>query len=540
MVKDVTRIRRESVLLAYARADESWAQWLTAELGAEYFQLVDSSAIGGSAFRSVAALWLLYSSASAGASWLADDVTSARRARKPIRLIRLDDSPLPHLPSGTRRSDLRRGGPTRQSVSRLTTSLRRDAGGEASPSPRHRRPPEGAALGGIGETAGEPEPVLEVAPERHFPIPPVPPAPLVRRAAVREMLAMGLGTDGRSQPILLNLFGPASSGKSTVAAMVVDDCHQEFSDVAWSSGGRVRAALLELTRALDASDTRRADQRMLLVADDIDASAAASLASDAPTMIDILAISKTPIENRGGRERRLEFVQVTPLIDEDEARAFVRSVLPDAASEQVERIVSATGRDIVLLATVRSSQRSWSSGEADGVVKVSNATLRAMDGEYLLDTNNPRVIADWERAFVRLSTGSEISLGTFRRGSWFRKWSRSPGARQAAAGAARAVEVAALVGPESEANRNNAEAIARLIEASAEVPNLVVCSGSIVLVKFMDDNGTPCVVSETLTPTQLRAFKADGARLQEPSKALTFLAGLREDPPAQLESGAPS
>ena len=51
------------------------------------------------------------------------------------------------------------------------------------------------------------------------------------------------------------------------------------------------------------------------------------------------------------------------------------------------------------------------------------------------------------------------------------------------------LEVAALARPESDANRNNAEAIVRLIDAFAAIPDLVMIFGSVVLVKATDDRG---------------------------------------------------
>ena len=141
-----------------------------------------------------------------------------------------------------------------------------------------------------------------------------------------------------------------------------------------------------------------------------------------------------------------------------------------------------------------------------------------------------RLIADWERAFAQLSIDdTRIELAAFGRGSWWREWFRSERAKQTVDSAERALEVAALGVPESEANRSNAEAIAKLAEGAANVSSAVIISGSIVFVKLTDADGLSTIAAETLTATQLKEFRSQRGRLQQPASALQYLESVGTD-----------
>ena len=71
-------------------------------------------------------------------------------------------------------------------------------------------------------------------------------------------------------------------------------------------------------------------------------------------------------------------------------------------------------------------------------------------------------------------------------------------------------------------NLANAQAIARLLEASALIPNMVVKSGSVLFIKVTDAMGSR-VCSVTLTATQLRVFEESTHLLSDPQRALAFL-----------------
>jgi hypothetical protein len=203
-------------------------------------------------------------------------------------------------------------------------------------------------------------------------------------------------------------------------------------------------------------------------------------------------------------------------------------------------MVDATGGNPLLLSALLRATASWGEGEGE-LTELLGALGRAIvesSGHCYLDTDDPRLIAEWERAFERLADeGSTIDLAEFDRGSWRRSWRRrySPERTQEILDSAeRAAEVAALARPESDANRNNAKAIARLVEASTAIPNLVVVSGSVLLIKVTDQHGSR-IVSKTLTATQLRAFEASDGLSSHPSEALEFLAAPDGERPPLAE-----
>jgi hypothetical protein len=97
--------------------------------------------------------------------------------------------------------------------------------------------------------------------------------------------------------------------------------------------------------------------------------------------------------------------------------------------------------------------------------------------------------------------------------------------------AERAVEVAALMKPEAEANLSNAEAIARLIEASSAIPSMAVMAGPIAFVKFPDDAGSPVVVAKLLSASEMRKLEDDPSLLMNPRRVLALLGMPELDPP---------
>jgi hypothetical protein len=86
----------------------------------------------------------------------------------------------------------------------------------------------------------------------------------------------------------------------------------------------------------------------------------------------------------------------------------------------------------------------------------------------------------------------------------------------------RAAEVAALAKPESEANRNNAEAIARFAEAASATPSFFAIAGSVLFIKITDEFG-PRIFAKTLTATELKRIQQHPVPLTDPAKILEIL-----------------
>lgn len=97
--------------------------------------------------------------------------------------------------------------------------------------------------------------------------------------------------------------------------------------------------------------------------------------------------------------------------------------------------------------------------------------------------------------------------------------------------AERAVEVAVLSKPESDANLSNAEAIALLTESSQGVTDMVALTGSILFIKMTGPQGTT-VFTKTLSPSELRRLEAHEIALASPVEALELFHRHRDlNPP---------
>jgi len=103
----------------------------------------------------------------------------------------------------------------------------------------------------------------------------------------------------------------------------------------------------------------------------------------------------------------------------------------------------------------------------------------------------------------------------------------------------RAAQVAALSKPESEANRNNAEAIARLLEASRDTPTFIAISESILFIKVTDNRG-PRVFAKTLTATELRMIDDHKIPLADPQRVLDILGSGHQETAGGADTPAES
>jgi hypothetical protein len=532
------------MLLVYAPADEAWAQWVAGTLGDRGAVLLTTDDPAAAPRDAAYALWILHSEASAGSRRESSALRWAQRAGLLVRYLRLDDTPVPRTGGRVRALDLR-SGPTRQATSRMRRALARDTPTAADgptatsdstvPVTRKRR--------SARSTATHRDEVHDL--ERRFPIPALPPGPVIPRPEVKVALEAAFAERPASTGAIVVLFGTHGAGKTLLASSFAADRRASGAATAWTDGPHWHAAARKLLMALSdpsvVEDGPTHAPRGLLVVDDADEELSAILEFDRRRFVDILVVVAEAPETTRARGDDLIMVEISPRIGDGAAEEFVRAMLPDVSAAVEKRIVELTGRHVALLATLGAFPAAWQRGEASGVISVSRAAEEASAGGYFLDTEDPRIITRWERAFVQLPSEGAIELGPFRRGSWFREWRRRPSTRDAADSAVRAVEVAAVVAPEAVANRDNAEAIARLIEASASTPNVAVNAGSIVLVKVTDDAGTSRIVSETLTPTQLKAFKSDEKRLvlADPSRALSYLVSLSGEDPLSLPAPPP-
>ncbi len=270
---------------------------------------------------------------------------------------------------------------------------------------------------------------------------------------------------------------------------------------------------------------------------------------DAATDIRVIVVARSIdwIESRRLRWR-ISHLELQPF-DQAASEQLLRAILPEADPSERMRLISEIGGHPLLLnlvahqAATRSVEGVLSEFEALRSIASSEPGLAS--GSYYLDTNDMNVIREFEAAWVGFLEALDRSPDLLppERGSWFRRFRERVDddkfQEDALNRAERAAEVRALTGPEGEANRNNAEAVALLLEATQAIPNLVVNAGSVLLIKATNDGG-PQVWAKTLTATELRAFEVSQHLMNSPTAALEYLGLLGPGgEPTQLNSGAP-
>lgn len=90
----------------------------------------------------------------------------------------------------------------------------------------------------------------------------------------------------------------------------------------------------------------------------------------------------------------------------------------------------------------------------------------------------------------------------------------------------RAIEVEALHKPQSEANKNDSEAVANLIKSFEGTPNAVGQIGSILIVKHTCPKNGPWIVTKTLTANELVMLERNLHWLKNPADILERLSAL--------------
>ena len=520
------------VFISHARADEAWAAWMTAALRRHGVEVLTPETVTpGTAWADAARaaitgadqVLFVLSGASTSSTSVALELEAAKAAGRPITYITVD----PRQPVGAAASDSRVLDASSGSLQQLERQLT-EAIGVASPPMTLADEETRQKTGHRSRRDG--------ALSSRYP-PPRVASPFVPRLHLSVELERALLDQTPNAPSVA-LIGPIASGKTTLAANFVAENRWRFRDIAWLRADELQPAI----KAIIKRAQKTGPGQTLVVVDDLADPHDLDELQGVESEVTLLVIARTNMDWGTSLTRRLTVIQMSPQLDAEEARALVREAAPNLSAEDMQRIVDATGGLPVLLSALAQATDSWSVGDAVDVLNSFESLIVERAGRYFLDTDDPRLITEWERAFQQLGEeGSAVDLADFDQGSWRRTWRRRftpERTEQLLDSAERAAEVAALTRPESDANRNNAEAIARLIEASTAIPNLVVISGSVLLIKVTDDRGAR-IISKTLTATQLRAFEQDERLLSHPAEALNFLAESTPPPPS-LTEGAQS
>lgn len=359
---------------------------------------------------------------------------------------------------------------------------------------------------------------------------PTPTRNFVNRERELERLEAAFLSPAAVEPATVVIAGMAGIGKTALATQFVHRHRAAFPATHWVRG----PAPAEQLRL---GNVGRGD---LVVIDDADDYRAVADLLHQAEPAHVLILSRAAYWGRPFQVVRLA------ALDQAASRALIQQLAPGASDEEAARLtalVSGSPLAITIVASMAQAQARPLTGllpELEAMQAAFVASSETPRGYYFLDTDDPRAISSFERALedVLEANDAPVDLHDQSRGSWRGWWRRRyPAERMDAMAdkAERAAEVAALTKPEGEANRNHAEAVARLIESTAGIPNLVVIAGSVLLIKVTDTSG-PRVVSKTLTATELRRFEERDELLSDPASALAFLQN-REPPSSQLEAG---
>jgi hypothetical protein len=93
----------------------------------------------------------------------------------------------------------------------------------------------------------------------------------------------------------------------------------------------------------------------------------------------------------------------------------------------------------------------------------------------------------------------------------------------------RAIEIQGLNHPQSQVDKNEAEAISAIISALEKVSSAAIQVGSIVIIKLPDSDGNSCIQARTLSQQELMLLEKNPNLLKEPRKILDRLADFNQE-----------
>ena len=88
----------------------------------------------------------------------------------------------------------------------------------------------------------------------------------------------------------------------------------------------------------------------------------------------------------------------------------------------------------------------------------------------------------------------------------------------------RAIDIQGLHQPQSQVDKNEAEAISAIISALDKVSSAAIQVGSVVIIKLPDSDGNSCIQARTLSQRELILLEKNPLLLKEPKNLLDLLA----------------
>jgi AAA ATPase domain len=429
------------VLIVNSRVDEAWSGWagdVLRDSGRSVARLQDGLAgfldVGQVIEREVrAAGQVVVLLSRTGSAFLAEAVSAANRMGKRVVPVHLDDRPAPYERRLAHLNAVDVTGVS-QTVAgeRLLCALNGSYAGRIRPNHLRRGPPA--------------------------------PDPFVGRDAELERLrAMFL-----DRPAVV-VVGEEGVGKSALAAQFIRLNRGRWLHVLWSSPARfaddqLRAITRPRGPALlvidGARDYRSLRDRLWPVLLDRD-------------LVNVLVTSRDP--DWPDPFRVLGLGGLDPL----SGRRLMELSAPGLAGEWAE-----LGANPGAVAVVARSGRG--PGELAAVREIARAVRAGEHGFYFLDTEDPAVVAGFERVF--LAVADDVELLSAGRGPWRRWWRRRGG------------------GPREGSRQVPVGEVAGLLAAMRPVPRAVLNVDSTVFVKAPARVG-PRIVTRTLTAGELREFE---------------------------------
>ena len=185
------------------------------------------------------------------------------------------------------------------------------------------------------------------------------------------------------------MVGPAGAGKTTLVAELAGTSDDWFEQVVWARERDARRAATALENRLAAvaplDETRASSGRWLLVIDDHSRrSDISSWLADLRRNIVVILIGRR-LDPRdfemASRHRHVSVIELSPSIDEAEARDFVQRALDEADESMIDLALVETEGDVVLLGTLTHIRASWQRGEAPALIRAARGATTADSGE---------------------------------------------------------------------------------------------------------------------------------------------------------------
>lgn len=170
--------------------------------------------------------------------------------------------------------------------------------------------------------------------------------------------------------------------------------------------------------------------------------------------------------------------------------------------------------------------------------KISRYESNNISCAIYLDTNDEELANNYYKAFVNVldTFGFKIkNEGIPRKGSWIREVIFGPKKtltneqiHEQLGKIPRALELKHIDKVQSEVNMNEARAIADLIEATKNIPNISTIAGSLVFIKLTNADGSPMYLTQNLSVKELEEINRTPSIIFKPLELLEKIENMKK------------